>query len=680
MGRLGPGHWSIQPWSVEENARQVEKRALGAVRSLQGGLARTAKKVRHLSNVSNATTMIHESIRDARDGAWESGTRKRLSENCRELAAIVRTGDADGRGQWDPYGYHVRMTDHSQMKVKPLVAEELSLPASGGEPVEFLSYLPPDLTALMGDARRLFGDLPAAGVEGTQQQRGARRGSRPRVTAKAGEYAKIIDVLMKHHMVELSQYPPLRINGMFGVPKDGTMTRLITNAGDTNSRTASLPSVRLPNPSILQRLPPGLRAGVALDINSFYNCMQLDKGWRPYFGFPPIQTPQGRRWPVNTTLPMGWTGSVLVGQLVHKELFTRCLRSLPKEFAGIKFVNLLNEEEVNAYRNGEGVDKVIFYAIYIDDFSAFGVDGDLLNALLRHLVEEYRKAGFPTKESKLQWAAPSIKVLGVQVDLTRGRISATVKTLKYLFTHLPSVARMTVPVPATVMNSLLGKLVWPFLLKRPLLAVLGSVFAFVRKVERCGPQVLWPSVRQELRAAWALLPFLSADFATMDSMVVASDATGVDASGKAGYGVTYSESFPVKKLSVVEDGWIHISAEEKAAVSWKVAVQGAVESTKHVNIQEMLAFMLAGRVVERHGGRARERVPLMLVDNKAVIGAVSKGRSGSWHLNTLLRKWAAFLLTRGWCLPEIRYIPSEWNPADGPSRAYRFLSAASNVG
>ena len=101
-------------------------------------------------------------------------------------------------------------------------------------------------------------------------------------------------------------------------------------------------------------------------------------------------------------------------------------------------------------------------------------------------------------------------------------------------------------------------------------------------------------------------PFLSADFATMDTMVVASDATGVDASGKAGYGVTYSESFPVKKLSVVEDGWIHISAEERAAVSWKVAVQGAVESTEHVNIQEMLAFMLVGRVVERHGGRASE--------------------------------------------------------------------------
>ena len=54
MGRLGPGHWNIQPWSVEEVARQVERRALGAVRSLQGGLARTAKKVRHLSNVSNA--------------------------------------------------------------------------------------------------------------------------------------------------------------------------------------------------------------------------------------------------------------------------------------------------------------------------------------------------------------------------------------------------------------------------------------------------------------------------------------------------------------------------------------------------------------------------------------------------------------------------------------------------
>jgi hypothetical protein len=239
---------------------------------------------------------------------------------------------------------------------------------------------------------------------------------------------------------------------------------------------------------------------------------------------------------------------------------------------------------------------------------------------------------------------------------------------------------MVEPVSATVLNSLLGKLVWPFLLKRPLLAVLGSVFAFVRKVEEKGPQVLWPSVRQELFAAWSLLPFVFADFATMDSLVVASDATGVDASGQAGFGVTYSTSFPVEKLLDSEDGWSHVESAERMGVTWKVAVQGSAPSTQHVNIQEMLALMLAGRVVERHGGRARERVPLMLVDNKTVIGAVSKGRSGSWRLNVLLRKWTAFLLVRGWCLPELRYVPSERNPADKPSRAYRMVGAPRDVG
>ena len=70
----------------------------------------------------------------------------------------MRPGDEDGGGQWDPYGYHVRMTNHSQVKVKSLVAEELSLPAGGGRPVEFLSFLPPDLKELMGDAKTLFGD------------------------------------------------------------------------------------------------------------------------------------------------------------------------------------------------------------------------------------------------------------------------------------------------------------------------------------------------------------------------------------------------------------------------------------------------------------------------------------------------------------------------------------------
>jgi hypothetical protein len=166
----------------------------------------------------------------------------------------------------------------------------------------------------------------------------------------------------------------------------------------------------------------------------------------------------------------------------------------------------------------------------------------------------------------------------------------------------------------------------------------------------------------------------------MDSLVVASDATGVDASGRAGYGVTYSTSFPVEKLLDPEDGWSHVKTAERTGVSWKVVVQGSAPSTEHVNVQEMLALMLAGRVVERHGGRAREQVPLMLVDNKAVIGAVSKGRSASWRLNVLLRKRTAYLLMRGWCLPEIRYVPSDWNPADKPSRAYRKDGAPLNDG
>ncbi len=52
--------------------------------------------------------------------------------------------------------------------------------------------------------------------------------------AAPGKYEKLIQVLLEHHVVELFQYLLLRDNGMFGVPKDVKMTRLNTNAGDTN--------------------------------------------------------------------------------------------------------------------------------------------------------------------------------------------------------------------------------------------------------------------------------------------------------------------------------------------------------------------------------------------------------------------------------------------------------------
>ena len=59
----------------------------------------------------------------------------------------------------------------------------------------------------------------------------------------------------------------------------------------------------------------------------------------------------------------------------------------------------------------------------------------------------------------------------------------------------------------------------------------------------------------------------------------------------------------------------------------------------------------------------------MLVDNLALALAVTKGRATSMHLNFTCRKLAAISFASGSRFVT-RWIPSEVNPADEPSRVF----------
>jgi len=58
----------------------------------------------------------------------------------------------------------------------------------------------------------------------------------------------------------------------------------------------------------------------------------------------------------------------------------------------------------------------------------------------------------------------------------------------------------------------------------------------------------------------------------------------------------------------------------------------------------------------------------MLVDNTTLMGALRKGRSPSTVLNKICRKVAGLVLA-GNLYVDYFYVRSEYNPADGPSRA-----------
>ena len=94
-----------------------------------------------------------------------------------------------------------------------------------------------------------------------------------------------------------------------------------------------------------------------------------------------------------------------------------------------------------------------------------------------------------------------------------------------------------------------------------------------------------------------------------------------------------------------------------------------VHAPNHINIEEGVAMIRYLKWVLRSTSRFRHRV-VLLVDSKVVLGAVSKGRSSSKALNTIIRRAAALCFAGGLVLHCV-FISTKHNPADWPSRGDR---------
>ena len=118
----------------------------------------------------------------------------------------------------------------------------------------------------------------------------------------------------------------------------------------------------------------------------------------------------------------------------------------------------------------------------------------------------------------------------------------------------------------------------------------------------------------------------------------------------------YGERVPVPPLS---GQWL-------PAKRWSLVYKGLWRQREHITVQEMRTAV----GVMRHLARSRHtwnHKVLILMDSMAAMGVISKGRSSSPPLLRLSRQAAAISLVFG-IYPMVRYIPSEVNPADGPSR------------
>ncbi len=235
----------------------------------------------------------------------------------------------------------------------------------------------------------------------------------------------------------------------------------------------------------------------------------------------------------------------------------------------------------------------------------------------------------------------------------------------------------------------MGTCQWFALLARPFFAIFRHVYAFTR-TEPLDVAIQIPSsVPAELCLFSALAPLLVADLARdYVPSIVASDAAPEFGFGVASAPATQDLLQELGRLAEHRGDYIslaehrgdleaeaekprlgkaHRLALRRCDFSHILSVRARRE--EHSGVLELNAALLLYKWLARAPRHHGKRV-LTLLDAKAIIGGIQKGRSSSRSLGRLLQRLGAYLLACNF-LPRLLYVPSEDMPADAPSRGVR---------
>lgn len=520
----------------------------------------------------------------------------------------------------------------------PVIAAKVSLPSSVGS-VDLTDLLPPDLAARYLQPSALL--RPDAEVVKS-----------PRILkfASSTEYQALVRHMHSINMLAFTTEPKV-VNGFFGVPKDGDKIRLIIDARPANCRFVEPPKVELPTPDLLANLvaPTGKPFYAAkVDLDNFYHRLRLPVWMRPYFALPPVRAADvglsGQYGadtlihPCCTTLPMGWSHSVYVAQLAHEHMLNTCTGLRPTD-------------RITAHSDLK-LDRAR-HSVYIDDLILLGHDPVELTRLQDQYVSVAEAKGLVVKSSKLvRPSCEGVECVGLEVHGRRHEVGLRIDKLVSLCSETVEVLRAG-HCSGFYLSRLVGKWTWAALVNRPLLSVFSSVYRFI-ECARTSVFSLWPSVARELATMVDLAPLMFCTLADQwFDRIVATDAS------EFGLGVVTAPLDSTKATDILD----HHDPQQH---TWSTIVSSTWRRPEHINVLEVRALTTAIKWILSFPSSVSRRV-IVFMDSLVSIFSVSKGRSSSHMLLPRLRQVASLVLASGLRL-YLRWVPSELNPADEPSR------------
>ena len=272
---------------------------------------------------------------------------------------------------------------------------------------------------------------------------------------------------------------------------------------------------------------------------------------------------------------------------------------------------------------------------------------------------------------------------GTTVEGRAGRVGVSLDKRRQISRLAYAVARYGYST-RTVLESLVGTIVHPFMHARHLMSTLLHTYPFIMNM---GPEEvrLPAAVVDELLACSILLCGAYTDIrAQVSTSISATDATPIRGGAcRAVIPQKLSNALFRRGEQRGEHGmlrWTDLEAENLPchmqrpsadldelviALPWCDGRGWDFARTLHINLQEMAAVIDEVQLRISQGLR-RSRV-VIIIDSRVVVGAIAKGRSSSKPLNAMLRKLSMSCMCARVQL-RVVWASTTANPADAPSR------------
>ena len=464
------------------------------------------------------------------------------------------------------------------------------------------------------------------------------------------------------------------------------------------------------------------------DIKDCFHRLQQPPWMQAYFCFDPVPASWvGLVFPMPTSLPMGCSWSLFFAQKVSEKMMSEVpsLRSsmllqdrgLPLCIHAIENIRESKSPEANPPsqpetrslprgREGQFGDQPAGdprHYVYVDNLGVFSLDQGRVKEALAQITEKFEGCGLKLHPGEIQ--SETIDALGCRLSGTSRIAMLKPKRFWRVKMGIRHVLRQPAVTGRTI-EVILGHATYCSLLNRSLMCIFNTCYKFIRRFYSMKVP-LWDTAKAELRAFAGLLPLCTSDWSRpWNSYVTASDASPY------GYGVCSRhldrnvvgtigrllerERFrrgpaPSARASALIDqslnsedpedvacgtflksGWevnsnfVEVPRHILRKVDWKIDMHGAWQHEDNILVLEGYALLKAlSRVaLTVHGQHIRQ---LMLVDNLPIALAFDRGRSRNFKVLRLIRKFSALCLSRA-ITCSVRWVPSEYNCADGPSR------------